>query len=164
MDKITEYRINTLHPIIREEVRELIIVTNTKLKGNAQLRMTQAFRTFSEQNALYALGRTKKGSRVTNASGGFSYHNYSLAFDFCLIIDGNKVSWDINQDYDKDGTSDWTEVINIFKEKGYESGGIWTLKDWPHIQKTFGYSCRALLEKYNSGKTFVENGIKYVKL
>jgi peptidoglycan L-alanyl-D-glutamate endopeptidase CwlK len=164
MDKITEYRINTLHPIIREEVRELVTLANTKLKGNAQLRMTQAYRTFQEQNALYAIGRTKKGKRVTNASGGYSYHNYSLAFDFCLIIDGNKVSWDINEDYDKDGTSDWQEVIKVFTDKGYESGGIWTLRDWPHIQKTFGYSCRALLEKYNGGKTFVENGIKYVIL
>ena len=163
MDKITEYRINTLHPIIREEVRELVALANTKLKGNAQLRMTQAYRTFQEQNALYAIGRTKKGKKVTNASGGQSIHNYGLAFDFCLIIDGNKVSWDINEDYDKDGTSDWMEVINIFKEKGYESGGIWTLRDWPHIEKK-GYSWRTLSEKYNSGKTFVDNGIKYVIL
>ena len=163
MDKITEYRINTLHPIIREEVRELVTLANTKLKGNAQLRMTQAYRTFQEQNALYAIGRTKKGKKVTNASGGQSIHNYGLAFDFCLIIDGNKVSWDINEDYDADGTSDWEEVIKVFTEKGYESGGIWTFKDWPHIEKK-GYSWRTLLEKYNSGKTFVDNGIKYVIL
>jgi hypothetical protein len=45
----------------------------------------QGVRTFAEQDALYAQGRTRKGLRVTNAKGGQSYHNYGLAADCALL-------------------------------------------------------------------------------
>src|SRR5215207_9435814 len=38
-------------------------------------KVTSAYRSNAEQDALYAQGRTKPGSKVTNARGGQSKHN-----------------------------------------------------------------------------------------
>lgn len=45
-------------------------------------------RSTQEQADLYALGRTKAGSIVTNAKPGQSAHNYGLALDFVPMIAG----------------------------------------------------------------------------
>lgn len=162
LDPLTIQRINLLHPKIREEV--LDIYTNQvvpALTGNSTCRFAYTLRTFSEQNSLYAQGRTTSGSIVTKAKGGQSIHNYGLAFDIVLLEGGN-ASWDTVKDFDGDSRSDWMEVINIFKNNGYEWGGDWQFKDTPHLQKTFGYTWQELLEKYNSGD-FIE-GTNYVSL
>jgi peptidoglycan L-alanyl-D-glutamate endopeptidase CwlK len=36
------------------------------------------------------------------------------------------------------------EVVAIFKKYGWEWGGEWRFKDYPHFQKTFGYSIMEL--------------------
>lgn len=166
MDSITQQKIQTLHPKIRQEVAQLVEVANSKLKAHSQMRIVQAYRSFEEQDALYAQGRTKPGPVVTNAKAGQTYHNYGLAFDFCLIIDGKNASWDIHMDWDKDKVEDWTEVVDVFKAAGYEWGGYWkTFKDNPHLQKLFGHTWHDLLPLYNDAQhTFVDNGYKYVKL
>lgn len=43
------------------------------------------FRSFEEQLALFAQGRTKPGRIVTKARPGESYHNYGLAFDWVPV-------------------------------------------------------------------------------
>jgi peptidoglycan L-alanyl-D-glutamate endopeptidase CwlK len=98
-----------------------------------------------------------------------SYHNYGLAFDIMLVQDKNSdgkyetAIWETNVDFDKDGKSDWMEVVNIFKQNGWEWGGDWkSFKDRPHLQKTFGYTCGELLEKYKNDE-FI-SGTNYVKL
>ena len=106
IDKITEERIKLLHPSVRDEVKILIDKINTcVLTGSAKVRIAQGFRTFAEQDALYAQGRTKPGAKVTNAKGGQSIHNYGLAVDIVLIIDGKIASWDTKKDFDKDKVS-----------------------------------------------------------
>ena len=42
----------------------------------------EGHRTWEEQDALYAKGRTAPGSIVTRAKGGFSNHNFGIAMDF----------------------------------------------------------------------------------
>ena len=56
--------------------------------------ITQGLRTWAEQDALYAQGRTKPGKIVTNAKGGQSYHNFGLAFDICPIDANGQPIWD----------------------------------------------------------------------
>jgi peptidoglycan hydrolase-like protein with peptidoglycan-binding domain len=51
--------------------------------------ITDAFRTFPEQDALFAKGRTKGGKKVTNARGGESNHNYGMAVDLYPVINDN---------------------------------------------------------------------------
>jgi peptidoglycan L-alanyl-D-glutamate endopeptidase CwlK len=169
-DQVTLDRINLLHPKIREEVR--IIYVNEVvpiLTGKAAVRFAFTLRTFAEQQAIYDQGRTKPGSIVTNAKPGQSLHNYGLAFDIALIVDadGNgtyeSTSWDNLKDYDKDGISDWMEVVKIYQNHGYEWGGTWrTFKDLPHLQKTFGHSWSDLLALHNAGKYIP--GTTYVQI
>ncbi len=162
-DTISIQRANLLHPAIRNEVMAIIDRIEANFPPNVKVRIVQGLRTIEEQNALYAQGRTKPGHRVTNAKGGSSYHNYGLAIDFAIMYNDKELSWDINYDFDKDGLKDWQEVVKPFVAAGYEWGGSWkTLRDNPHLQKTFSYNWRDLLAKHNA-KDFIEN-TQYVKL
>ena len=136
MDSITMTRIEKLHPIVRDEVQEIITECDSALTGKAKIRITQGLRTFQEQTQLYAIGRTKPGKKVTNAKPGQSIHNYGLAVDICLIIDGKTASWDTAKDWDNDQIADWYECVKIFAKHGWQWGGNWkTFKDLPHFEK-----------------------------
>lgn len=168
-DKISEPRVALLHPKIRDEVKQLIDKVEAGFPPNIAVRVVQGLRTIEEQNKLYAQGRTMPGKIVTNAKGGSSFHNYGLAIDFAILVDkdGNgsydDLSWDIKADHDKDGVADWMEVVRVFEEAEWEWGGRWSsLKDYPHLQKTFGYKWQDLLAKYNNGE-FIQD-VKYVKV
>lgn len=164
MDNITSKRIDLLHPKVRDEVRALIEQANA-VTGNAiTIRIVQGLRTFPEQNALYAQGRTKPGPKVTNAPAGSSYHNYGLAIDFAFLVKGTgEVSWDERKDWDGDTIADWLEVVQIFLKAGWTWGGQFkSIKDTPHFEKTFGYNWKDLLKKYKS-KDFIP-GTTYVNL
>jgi peptidoglycan L-alanyl-D-glutamate endopeptidase CwlK len=136
MDTITQKRIDKLHPIVRDEVKKIIAECDAALTGKAKIRITQGLRTFDEQAQLYAIGRTKAGKKVTNAKAGQSIHNYGLAVDICLIIDGKTASWDTARDWDDDKIADWYECVKIFAKHGWQWGGNWkTFKDLPHFEK-----------------------------
>lgn len=177
MDQITLDRIATLHPKIRKTVLDAYIHINNKLLGKGvRLRFAYTTRTIEEQNELYKIGRTKlydskgkKLGKVTNAKGGESIHNYHLAWDIVLLLDKDKdgkfesASWDTILDFDKDGKSDWMEVVEYFKSIGATWGGSWKFVDKPHFEMTFGYNWRMLKNKFDKGDTFTEtiNGVKY---
>jgi len=152
--------IATLHPDIREDVAKGVEKADLLLTGFAKMIIVQSLRTFPEQDALYAQGRTKAGPRVTKAKGGQSYHNYGLAIDFCLQLKGKDISWDTVKDWDGDGVPDWNEVVKIFEALGFKWGKAFN--DLPHLEKTFGFNWRQLLVKYNA-KEFI-TGTNYVKL
>jgi peptidoglycan L-alanyl-D-glutamate endopeptidase CwlK len=155
MDKRTEKAIATLHPKIRQLVTDCVNKADVALSGRADMIIVQALRTFPEQDALY-----KKRPKVTNAKAGQSYHNYGLAIDFCLQIDGKDISWDTVKDFDGDKKSDWFEVIAVFETYGFKSGK--SFNDLPHFEMTFGYNWRDLLKKYNA-KDFIP-GTVYVNI
>ena len=138
-DSITLKRIDLLHPNLREEVKTMYEEICEALTGRAVCRFSHTLRTDKEQDELYAQGRTKSGKKVTNAKGGQSYHNYGLAFDIVLIIDGKEASWDTLKDFDGDKVADWHEVVKIAKKYGWAWGGDFvSFKDAPHFEKTFG--------------------------
>lgn len=168
IDKITLSRIDQLHPKIREEIRSIYLNEVVPSLKVASCRFAYTLRTFQEQEELYALGRTRlfdaTGRRlgiVTNAKGGESMHNYGLAFDIVLLVN-NGASWDISKDFDGDGLSDWTEIVQIFKRHEYTWGGDWKFKDAPHFEKTFGKTAKELQNLY-AAKHFIP-GTKYVQL
>ena len=143
-DLITLKRIELLHPSITGEVYKMYDKICDSLDSNTFCRFTHTLRTIDEQNRLYAKGRTIRGQIVTNARGGQSYHNYGLAIDIVLISEG-KATWDRKKDFDQDGQADFMEVVKIFKEHGWEWGGDFkSFKDFPHFQKTFGYTTSQL--------------------
>lgn len=151
MDKITLARIELLHPRLREEARQIYTEASGLLTGGAGLRFTHTLRTFEEQAQIYAQGRNSPGRIVTNARPGFSFHNYGLAVDICLISrDKKQVYWDTLKDYDGDGVADWMEVVAVFESYGWQWGGRWKFKDPPHFQKSLGYSIKTLLAKHQA--------------
>lgn len=136
MDKITQQRIDKLHPSVRDEVKQIIKECDKALTGRAKVRITQGLRSFEEQEKLYAIGRITSGKKVTNAKAGQSIHNYGLAVDICLMIDGKTASWDTAKDWDNDQVADWYECVKIFARHGWDWGGNWkTFKDLPHFEK-----------------------------
>lgn len=163
MDKISLQRIETAHPKLRSELKSIFAKINGALTGKAICRFAYVLRTFEEQKALYAQGRTAKGKIVTNAPAGLSLHNYGLAVDIVLLKDTNKdgtfetASWETNIDFDGDGIADWMEVVAVFKNYGWEWGGDWRFKDFPHFQKAFGCKASDLLVKHNK-KDFDKEG------
>lgn len=140
-------RLNGLLPVVKAAAETLI---DRCYKRGVPIVITQGLRTIAEQDALYAQGRTKPGAIVTNARGGYSFHNFGVAIDFALLMpDGKAVSWDMKRDGDKDGRADWYEVVDEAKALGFAWGGDWTsFKDYPHFEMTFGLTCA----QYRAGK------------
>ena len=163
-DQPTIERISLLHPAVREEATQIYDEICLRLTGRASCRFAYTLRTFAEQDALYAQGRTTEGKIVTNARGGQSYHNYGLAIDIVLLLnDGKTASWDTVTDFDGDGLSDWQEVVYVFKMFGWEWAGDWAhFKDLPHFQKTFGLTVVECAARHNTGQ--VISGTNYIKL
>lgn len=145
MDAVSVSRISLLHPVLRVNAMQMYEEICSALTGKAMCRITHTFRSIEEQDALYAQGRTKPGKKVTNAKGGQSYHNFGMAFDICLIVDGKTASWDMEEDFDKDHEADWMEIVHIAKKHGWEWGGDFVkFRDNPHFQKTYGYATTKL--------------------
>jgi len=97
-------------------------------KQGIKVILTWGYRSIESQNQLYAKGRTAPGSIVTNAYGGYSWHNYGLAADYAFIIDG-KVTWN----------GPWDKFGKTARDFGLEWGGDWKkFTDRPHVQCTRG--------------------------
>lgn len=139
-DEKTDQKIKKLHPQLRPLASKFINEVEKKL--GIKLRITDGFRTFDEQNKLYAQGRTTAGKIVTNAKGGQSYHNYGLAFD-CYLTENGSVTF-------KKAVN--SEIAKIGKDLGLEWGGDWkSLKDMPHFELNKGTTAK-LLSLYNDKK------------
>lgn len=147
MDQVSENRIKKLHPAIRADVYNIFLEANEK---NIPIRLTQGLRSWEEQEKLYDQGRTLPGEIVTNAEAGMSWHNYGLAFDFCLLDkDTKKIIWDREKDINQDGKADWMQIVEIAKKYDFQWGGDWeSFKDYPHLQKTFGLTLKQAIVKY----------------
>lgn len=89
--------------------------------------ITSTLRDYEAQDALFAQGRTKPGDIVTNARGGFSYHNFGVAFDFCPIK-GGKCQWKNEALFRRCG--------EIGEEIGLEWAGRWfgRMREMAHLQ------------------------------
>lgn len=146
-------RLNELHPSIREAAIRAYTKACKITPVGVHPYITETYRSFKRSDELYAQGRTKPGSIVSNARGGQSIHNYFLALDFVLMING-KMSWNVDDN--------WKKVVKCFEEEGFEWGGYWKFKDYPHFQKTNGYSLKQIQEKYKNGDFM--DGDKYLNL
>ncbi|NTW06728.1 MAG: M15 family peptidase [Syntrophaceae bacterium] len=122
VDSRSEKSILTLDPKIQPLARTLV----HKAAGvGITIKIISGLRTYEEQNALYAQGRTTPGKIITNARGGFSNHNFGIAFDIG-IFEGNKYL----------GESPKYKTVGILgMDIGLEWGGSWkSIVDEPHFQ------------------------------
>lgn len=148
-DPISASRVKLLHPAVRQLFSDFITECENTL--NVTLRVVQGLRTFEEQDAIYAQGRTKPGAIVTNARAGSSYHNYGLAVDLVELKDG-QANWNfkykllqpIARKYGLTWGADW-DNDGLTKADGDKDEH---LVDMPHFQMTYGKRWQELLAMY----------------
>ena len=135
---INSRSLTDLNPKVAAMCSEFI---NSCKKQHIDILITSTYRDTESQNALYALGRTAPGKKVTNAKGGQSFHNWKVAFDFCPIVNG-KPNWNDVALYTKCG--------EIAESVGLEWAGRWkSFKELAHCQYTGGLT----LHDFQQGKT-----------
>lgn len=118
----SERFVATLLPHVRPYARALYF----KARDNGiAINIISGTRTFDEQDALHAQGRSTAGRIVTNARGGYSNHNFGIAFDIG-VFSGNRYLPE---------SPLYKAVGALGMELGLEWGGNWTtIVDQPHFQ------------------------------
>ncbi|MES2653088.1 MAG: peptidoglycan-binding protein [Bacteroidota bacterium] len=148
VSKIDRYNnIMHLHPTVRMAVVK--VYTQLQSEG-IPFKIFEAFRHPERQADLYAQGRTKPGNIVTYAQPWSSYHQYGLAVDFVLLINGNW-SWDTKKEKGK-----WWMRMNAL---GAQEGLMRLDFEVPHLQ-IIGTSSSALRQgiyPVGGDKSWIDN-------
>ena len=121
-------RIEDLHPDMQPKAVAFERACN---QAGLPILIYMTYRSNAEQDALYAKGRTLPGSKVTNAKGGMSDHNFTLngkpaskAFDAVPTQNGKPV-WN--------NAALWDKMGALAKSVGLKWGGDWKkFVDKPH--------------------------------
>lgn len=146
-------------------------------KKGLQLHLFEGVRSYERSNWLYAQGRTKEqlnsvglidvepraGNRITNAYGGKSKHNFSIAAD--LVFDGDEDREGIQWTWE--GQYDYAARIIKKVDPQLQWGGDWSsFKDKPHFQLKQPYSMAQLNVFYQAGgleRVFLQLDKHFVK-
>lgn len=135
-DERTTKFFNTLDPKAQKIFKPFIVeAKEIAAKFGCEYKAISGNRTWAEQDALYAQGRTKPGSIVTKAAGGSSNHNFKIALDFGVFKDG------IYQDEKNPSQAEKVHkaVSKIIGKYGIEWGGNWkSIVDLPHFEVSTG--------------------------
>lgn len=116
VDSRSEENIATLHPTVKPFARRLVRLA---AQNGLTIKVISGSRTYAEQDALYAQGN------VTEARGGYSNHNFGLAFDIGVFQNGK---------YLEDGP-EYAAVGKLGKALGLSWGGDWhSFVDEPHFE------------------------------
>jgi len=122
VDDRSEKVIATLLPQVQPYARALV---KKAAQHGITIKVIGGLRTYEEQNELFAQGRTKPGRVVTNARGGFSNHNFGIAFDVGVFEGANYLG----------ESPKYKAVGALGMDLGLEWGGNWkTFLDEPHFQ------------------------------
>ena len=122
VDARSERAIVRLLPEVRPYARAL--VQKAALSG-IRIKVISGLRSYAEQDALYAQGRTRPGRIVTNARAGYSNHNFGIAFDVGVFEGGTYLG----------DSPRYKAVGALGSDMGLEWGGNWkTIVDQPHFQ------------------------------
>lgn len=127
---VRDWLLEQAYPAVREQGYVVKVICGT--------------RSWTEQEELYAKGRTAPGVRVTNARAGSSWHNYGVAWDVGLFtVSGGYVT--DGKVYERFGKLAGLPV-------GCEWGGSWkSFKDYPHFQWVQVYGSLARLKVHSKG-------------
>lgn len=126
MNAISQGRLALVHP----ELSRRIVQMRDML--DFDIEVTQGLRTWMEQDAIYAEGRTQPGKIVTHAPAGFSWHNYGLAVDIVPEdVSPGQPDWNLNHPA-------WARMVSVAESLGLVSGAEWHGADidTPHVQLT----------------------------
>ena len=119
VDERSEGNIATLDPNLHTVARNLVRAAAAQ---GIEIKIISGTRTYEEQDALFA-----KKPKVTNAKGGYSNHNFGVAFDIGIFKGGKYIP----------ESKDYKTVGEIGKSLGLEWGGDWkSIVDEPHFEMT----------------------------
>lgn len=122
VDARSEKAIATLLPEVRPLARALVQKAD---QNGVKIKIISSLRSYAEQDALYAQGRTKPGRIVTRARAGYSNHNFGIAFDVGVFEGARYLGESVK----------YKAVGALGMELGLEWGGNWkTIVDEPHFQ------------------------------
>lgn len=141
-----------LHPELQEIVKEF----EGKCKAaGLNVLVTETFRSKSEQDALYAKGRTAPGNIVTNCRYPNSPHCWGVAFDFCRNVRGREYD-------DSDGF--FKKCGEIGKSLGLFWGGDFkSFVDKPHLELAKylpNNSVKTLIRYYGTPDNWAKNWVE----
>lgn len=127
---------------LRPEVAAKAAAFLVKCKAaGMDVRITSTLRDYDYQTHLYAQGRTRAGKKVTNARAGYSWHNFGVAFDFCVFTNG-KPDWN--------NTKAFTQAGVIGESLGLEWAGRWkSFPELAHLQFTNGLNMAQLRAQHD---------------
>lgn len=129
----TSRRLEDLIPPVR--ARALDFLAAAQAEG-IELIVTCTLRDAQAQDALYAIGRSLPGRKVTHARGGDSFHQYGVALDVVPLRAGKPVWGTRGADL-----ALWQRVGELGEAAGLEWAGRWArFAEFPHFQQRFGYS------------------------
>jgi RHS repeat-associated protein len=136
LDRGTEDRLATLRQPVRDMARSLIYHSRVELRLDVRIVPQGAFRSYAEQNDLYARG-------ISPARGGQSFHNFGIAFDIGLF-EGRR--------YIEDGPG-YTTAGHLGERLGLEWGGSWSPRrqDPPHFQYLGGQTMSQIRARFEQG-------------
>jgi len=148
LDARSEAVLLTLDPKARERFAQFYRLANaTAATYGCGYVLIEGHRTWEEQDALYARGRTQPGARVTNAKGGSSNHNFGIAGDFGVFqgkvyLDGGSLPRQTAL------AAKVHKACSLHAAAcGLEWGGSWkSIEDAPHYEIQTGLS---LMQKRN---------------
>jgi peptidoglycan L-alanyl-D-glutamate endopeptidase CwlK len=145
-DARSEGNIITLLPKAQTEARRFLQLFKN---ADKDVRIISGTRTYDEQDALYAQGRTKPGPIVTNAKGGQSNHNFGIAWDIGIFNNGSYSQND--EEYISLAGTILPQIHTI------EWGGNWhAIIDNPHYQlKAVSDDVATIRGLFESGEVFV---------
>jgi len=147
-DLRSEKNITTLHPeaqILARRFLGSVIASAPLIDASVTTRIISGTRTYKEQAALYALGRTQPGKIVTNASAGRSNHNFGIAWDVGFFRGPNYL----------EESSLYDVVGEIGKKIDLEWGGDWKSPvDKPHFQLRTVGTLATVRKKFEAGEKY----------
>jgi peptidoglycan L-alanyl-D-glutamate endopeptidase CwlK len=127
LDDRSERNLATLHPDLINRASAFISAAKSlAAQRGLDVKCICGLRSWSEQEALYAKGRTAPGKIVTKAPGGHSMHNFGLALDIGVFSKDGKT-------YHGDHPL-YRELGPLGESLGFEWGGRWKFNDEPHYQ------------------------------
>ncbi len=156
-----QHDIGTFDPRSERAIKSLMLPTQRSarlfMKVAAQLdetvRIISGTRTYAEQDALYAIGRTIQKNRkpVTNAKGGRSNHNFGMAWDVGIFdASGRYMTGTLTGD---DAAYRKLSVMINAALPDIEWGGNWkTFPDLPHYQFTGKRTITELRALFEAGE------------
>ncbi len=146
MDARSSKAVATLLPSVQPKFTAFYEAANKAMAAHGlSVRFISGTRSYEEQTALYAKGRTAPGPKVTNAKAGESFHNFQIAVDTGIFKGKTYLP--------ESPAYSWLGPIG--EALGLEWGGRWSTPDKPHFQYKTGLTMAQMRAKVAAGEAVV---------